>query len=75
MTEAYSVEQGPPPPNTQERKYPFASMAVGECFYFPSADIQLVHMAKYDHAKRTGKKFTATKHSDRDEQGCCWRIE
>ena len=54
-------------------KYPFASMEVGQCAVFPGLNTTSnAAMAAYNHARKTGKKFTCVS----DEEGLkVWRVE
>jgi len=54
-------------------KYPFSTMEVGQCAFFPGLNTASnAATAAYIHARKTGKKFTCVS----DEEGLkVWRVE
>lgn len=55
----------------QYARYPFKTMAVGNCFDFPSKEYKRIYSAALMYGKRNGMTFFVR--SNRDGTCTCWR--
>lgn len=82
MATSYEVYSGidiPPVQRTgrQGSKYPFATMAVGEMFFLPAADVPKSFSSQRNAAqRRLSRKFVSRRAVLNDVEGVgCWRTE
>lgn len=73
----YPIEKGVPLPDHQRRgsqnsRYPFPDMEVGDSFAFEEHEHRRVAQAAHAYKKRTGRGFTVRRV---DGGGRCWRIK
>ena len=72
MTETYKIEKNiPEPARTDNSKYPFLIMEIGDSFFHPG-ESQKLSGAANQCFRRTGRKFTVRKVVGGAR---CWRIK